>query len=67
MDNPEALSTLSTQDIGQINIRENRVDNQEWIMQRHLSTLNTQDRGQINVRENRGDNQEWTIQRHCQH
>jgi hypothetical protein len=27
MDNPEALSTLSTQDIGQINIRENRGGN----------------------------------------
>jgi hypothetical protein len=30
MDNPEVLSTLSTQDTGQINIRENRMGNQEW-------------------------------------
>jgi hypothetical protein len=67
MDNPEVLSTLSTQDKGQINVRENRGDNQEWIMQRHLSPLNTEDRGQINIRENRMGNQEWTIQRHCQH
>ena len=46
MDNPETLSTLSTQDIGQINIRENRqsrMDNPEV-----LST-STQDTGQINV------------------
>ena len=67
MDNPEALSTLSTQDIGQINIRENRggqlrMDNLET-----LATLSTPYTGQINVKENRGDNQEWTIQRHCQH
>jgi hypothetical protein len=66
MDNPEVLSTLSTQDTGQINVRENeglsRAENPE-----KLSTLSTQDRGQINVRENRGDNQEWTIHRHCQH
>jgi hypothetical protein len=27
MDNPEALSTLSTQDIGEINGRENRMAN----------------------------------------
>jgi hypothetical protein len=66
MDNPEVLSTLSTQDTGQINVRENeglsRAENPE-----KLSTLSTQDRGQINARENRGDNQEWTIHRHCQH
>jgi hypothetical protein len=35
MDNPETLSTLSTADIGQINIRENRGGNQEWTIQRH--------------------------------
>jgi hypothetical protein len=29
MDNPETLSTLSTQDTGQINIRENLMGNQE--------------------------------------
>ena len=56
MDNPETLSTLSTQDIGQIHVRENRggqsfMDNPET-----LSTLSTQDTGQINVRENRGGN-----------
>ena len=56
MDNPETLSTLSTQDTGQINVRENRggqslMDNPET-----LSTLSTQDTGQINVRENRGGN-----------
>ena len=67
MDNPEVLSTLSTQDTGQINVRENRggqslMDNPET-----LSTLSTQDTGQIHVRENPGGNQEWTIQRYCQH
>ena len=70
MDNPEGLSTLSTQDTGQINVRENRgrkprgaiKDNPET-----LSPLSTQDTGQINVRENPGGNQEWTIQRDCQH
>ena len=36
MDNPEALATLSTQDIGQINVRENRMGNQEWTIQRHF-------------------------------
>ena len=35
MDNPEALSTLNTQDIGEINIRENRMGNQEWTNQRN--------------------------------
>ena len=30
MDNPETLTTLGTQDTGQINVRENRRDNQEW-------------------------------------
>ena len=35
MDNPEVLSTLSTQDIGEINVRENRMGNQEWSIQRH--------------------------------
>ena len=38
MDNPEVLSTLSTQDIGEINVRENRMGNPEA-----LSTLSTQD------------------------
>ena len=35
MDNPETLSTLSTQDTGQINVRENRGDNQELTILRH--------------------------------
>ena len=35
MENPEKLSTLSTQDIGEINVRENRMSNQEWAIQRH--------------------------------
>jgi hypothetical protein len=35
MDNPETLATLGTQDTGQINVRENRRDNQEWTIQRH--------------------------------
>ena len=35
MDNPETLATLSTQDTGQINTRENRGDNQDWTIQRH--------------------------------
>ena len=35
MDNPEVLSTLSTQDIGEINVRVNRMGNQEWAIQRH--------------------------------
>jgi hypothetical protein len=30
MDNQETLATLSTQDTGQINVKENRGDNQEW-------------------------------------
>ena len=29
MDNPETLAALSTQDTGQLNARENRMDNQE--------------------------------------
>jgi len=58
MKNPETLSTLSTQDTGQINVREkqrgkSRMDNPET-----LSTLSTQDTGQINVREKRRGNQE---------
>ena len=35
MDNPETLAALSTQDTGQINARENRMDNQEWTIQSH--------------------------------
>ena len=35
MDNPETLAMLDTQDTGQINVRENRRDNQEWAIQRH--------------------------------
>jgi hypothetical protein len=38
MDNPETLATLGTQDIGQINVRENRRGNQEWTIQRHWQT-----------------------------
>ena len=29
MNNPEKLATLDTQDTGQVNVRENRRDNQE--------------------------------------
>ena len=35
MDNSEALLILSTQDTGQINVRENRMDNQEWTIHSH--------------------------------
>jgi hypothetical protein len=35
MDNQETLAALSTQDRGQINVRENRMDDQEWTIQRH--------------------------------
>ena len=35
MDNAETLSTLNTQDRGQIHVRENRGDNQEWTIQRY--------------------------------
>jgi hypothetical protein len=35
MDNPETLAAVSTQDTGQINARENRLDNQEWKIQSH--------------------------------
>jgi hypothetical protein len=45
MDNPEKLATLSIQDTGQINVRENRRDNPE-----KLATLSIQDTGQINVK-----------------
>jgi hypothetical protein len=34
MDNPETLTAVSTQDTGQINVKENRGDNQEWTIQR---------------------------------
>ena len=35
MDNQETLAAWSTQDTGQINVRENRMDDQEWTIQRH--------------------------------
>ena len=35
MDNPETLAALSTEDTGKINVRGNRMDNQEWTIQRH--------------------------------
>jgi hypothetical protein len=39
MDNPETLAALSKQDTGKINVRENRMDNQEWTIQRHCQHL----------------------------
>ena len=56
MDNPEVLSTLSTQDIEEINVRENRIGQSRMGNPEALSTLSTQDIGQINIRENRGGN-----------
>jgi hypothetical protein len=35
MDNPEILATLGTQYTGQIHVRENRWDNQEWTIERY--------------------------------
>ena len=35
MDNPEILATFGTQYTGQINVREDRWDNQEWTIQRY--------------------------------
>jgi hypothetical protein len=35
MDNPETLATWGKQDIGQINVRDNPKDNQEWTIQRY--------------------------------
>jgi hypothetical protein len=34
MDNPETLTALTTQDTGQINVKENRGDDQESTIQR---------------------------------
>ena len=36
MDNLQPLATSSTQDTGQINVRENRRGNQEWTIYGHL-------------------------------
>jgi hypothetical protein len=46
MDNPEILATLATQYTGQINVRENRWDNQEWTIKRYWQRWphNTQDK-----------------------
>ena len=41
MDNPETLPTLSTQDTGQINVRENRGGQTRMDNPEKLSTLNT--------------------------
>ena len=35
LDNQETLATLGTQDTRQINVRENRSGNQDWIIKRH--------------------------------
>jgi hypothetical protein len=35
MDRTEKLTTMETQDTGQINVRENRRGNQEWTVQRN--------------------------------
>ena len=43
MDNPEILATMATQYTGQINVIENRWDNQEWTIQRQRWPHNTQD------------------------
>jgi biotin-(acetyl-CoA carboxylase) ligase len=46
MDNLEILTTLATQYTGQINVRENHWDNQEWTIQRYWQRWahNTQDK-----------------------
>ena len=67
MDNPETLTTLGTQDTGQINVRENRKGQQRMDNPEILTSLGTQDTGQINVRENRRGNKECTIQRYWLH
>ena len=56
MNNPEKLATYSTQDTGQINVREHRRGNQMNNPEK-LATYSTQDTGQINVREHRRGNQ----------
>ena len=44
MDNPEVLSALSTQDTGQINVRENRGDHQEGKSRENVNIENTRHR-----------------------
>ena len=47
MDNPETLSSLGTQDTGQINLRENREGNQKWTIQRNYGTPDEEKQSKI--------------------
>jgi len=58
MNIPQTLSTMGTQDTGQINVREKRRGKSRMNNPQKLSTLGTQDTEQINVREKRRGNQE---------
>jgi hypothetical protein len=56
MNNPEKLATYSTQDTGQINVREHRRGNQ-MNKPKKLEKKRTKDTRKINVREQRRGNQ----------
>jgi hypothetical protein len=55
IDNPETLVTRSTQDKGQINVRENQRSYQEWTIQRNWQhwTHKTQDEDKQNKKQHR--------------
>ena len=54
MDNPEKLAILGTQYTKQMNVRENRRDNQEWTIQRswQYQAHKTQDEDKQNKKHN---------------
>ena len=65
MDNPEKLSTLSTQDTGQrLEKTKGTIKNGQ---SRETGNIGYTTRYRTKVRENQRDNQEWTIQRNWQH
>ena len=56
IDNPEILKTLATQYTGQVNVRQNRMNNPEWKIQRYWQRWahNTQDKYML-------EKTDWTI------
>ena len=52
MDNREILTTKSTQDTRQVNVKKNRRGNKEWTIEKHWQHLAHKDTGQRKTKHN---------------